>query len=56
MHHQQQENITECTVVECEVCVLCGGVWKVSNICTVQNGDANNLPSVVWDSAYQNDK
>ena len=26
---------------------LCGGVWKVSNSCTVQNGDANNLPSVV---------
>ena len=55
MHHQQQENITECTVVNCEVCVLCGGVWKVSNSCTIQNGDANNLPSVVWDSAYQND-
>jgi len=55
MHRQQQENVTECTVVKCELCVLCGGVWKVSNSYTVQNGDANNLPSVVWDSVYQND-
>ena len=35
MHHQQQENIAECTVVKCEVCVLCSGIWKVSNSCTV---------------------
>ena len=56
MHHQQQPNITECTVVKCELCVLCGGIWKVSNSCTVQNGDVSNLPSVVWVSAYQNDK